>query len=188
MCLDAVDRSCESGRYDCREMAVSAAPSVGLASVVRLGAASSEFTSFCLCHSSGSVPAASMYLRLNLSHDDRCLAHVLLAHRFIDRLLGVRGRGVSSVLLWASSVHTFGLKDPIHIVGLSDAGIVESVDQVKPRRIHRRGHRGLVLELPVLIDPPSLGSRVIALPCGSCPEPSYFVQRRSAISAMRPRA
>jgi hypothetical protein len=163
-CQDVVNRWCVSGTYDSRELAGSAAPSVGLAAVVRLGPASAELASFCLCHSAISVPVETMYLRLNLLWESGALDGVVAVSGFTDRLLGIRRPDVSSVLLWTSSVHTFGLKDPIRVVTLTDDGVVAARSIVPPRRVHRRSGRGWILEMSTSIEAPPLGTRIIALP------------------------
>ena len=146
-------------------MAGSAAPSVGLAAVVRLGAASAELTSFCLCHSATSVPAEMTYQRLNLCWEPGGVTGVDVAIDFSGRLLGMRRGPTKSVLLWTASIHTFGLAEPIRVVRLSDEGVVEALDVVPRRRIHRRGGSGWILEMPVSVDPPERGTKVMALPC-----------------------
>ncbi len=105
------------------------------------------------------------YQRLNLCWGSGGVAGVLIADDFSSRLLGMRRVGAKSVLLWTSSVHTFGLAEPIRVVHLMNDGVVEALAVVAKRRIHRRGGLGWILEMPVSVEPPELGIKVMALPC-----------------------
>jgi hypothetical protein len=122
-----------------RDARVSAATSVGLAAVVRLGTASAEFTSFCLCHSRASVPAALMYRAtksrtVDLNADAWALPDVHVLCTPWERYIGVRA-DASSVMLLTRSIHTFTMRTPLPIMVLDLQGTVVGAEIVLPRRV-----------------------------------------------------
>jgi len=72
-----------------------------------------------------------------------------LAHTFADRFFGTTRLPSGSVLvLRARSVHSFGMRDPIEIVGL-DAGMkVVAIRTLRPNRIALIASARLIMELP----------------------------------------
>jgi len=122
-----------------RDARVSAATSVGLAAVVRLGTASAEFTSFCLCHSRASVPAGLMYRAtksriVDLNADAWTLPEVHVLGTPWQRYVGIRA-DASSVMLLTRSVHTFTMHTPLRIMVLDIQGTVVRAEVMLPRRI-----------------------------------------------------
>lgn len=104
--------------------AESAAASVGLAAVVRLRATSTQFASFCLCHSAGIVPVSRLYRRVDLSAQGWLCPDVGVPVGFWQRLIGIAARDIDAVLIRAWSVHTYGLGRPIAVCAIAEDGRV----------------------------------------------------------------
>lgn len=84
---------------------------------------------------------------------------VLRAEGFADRFRGLKGLDPgTSLLLATSSVHSVGLGRPFTAVGLTDGFVVAGSRVVKPNRIARFPGCSYVLELPIDVPPPSVGS------------------------------
>lgn len=67
---------------------------------------------------------------------------------FKDRFMGLRTRGVDSVLIDRRSIHTFGLKEEIEIVAIArDMTVIES-RSIAPNRVVTIRSAGSILELP----------------------------------------
>jgi uncharacterized membrane protein (UPF0127 family) len=84
-----------------------------------------------------------------------------LAAGFVDRLLGIRrvppGK---AIVLPTRSVHSFGQRDPIEIVGLDGAMRVVATRTLKPRRIGVLPSARMIIELPAGSRVPSLSDLV----------------------------
>lgn len=83
------------------------------------------------------------------------------ATSFLDRLLGLRSSGSRpSLFMRASSVHTFGMKTPIAVVGL-DAGLrVIGAREVSPGRVVWFRRARYVLEMPSGTSLPASGTQI----------------------------
>ena len=140
---------------------VLAATGVWLAAVVRLRAAGAQFTSFCLCHSEGSVPVPLEYRRRTLGWSDGWLTCVVL-EGFGQRRAGIRGVG-DPVMLWTRSIHTFGMDRAIESVWIDKRGVVESIRRLSPGRLVVRSRPFVVIEAFELDRMPNVGDRVTVL-------------------------
>jgi hypothetical protein len=88
---------------------------------------------------------------------------VSVASSFADRLLGIRREGTDGLLIRCSSVHGFGIRDPLRVVHLDGHGTVVHQDiLVTGRRTISRGV--WILELPIEARGPDTGARLIVLP------------------------
>ena len=162
-CRRGVHRSCEPELGDRKSgVAESAAAGVGLAAVVRLGTASPEFASFCLCHGATRVPGTLMYRRVRLTGGSWSLVDVCVLGTPLERLLGIRGADGSPVLLLARSIHTFTLSCPISVAVLSCDGLVISSTVMQPRRVLGLGARRWILEAAPDTELPRPGMRIVA--------------------------
>jgi hypothetical protein len=84
-----------------------------------------------------------------------------LARTFADRLLGVwRVPEGSTVVLPVSSVHSFGRRRPLEVVGLDAARRVVSLQVLEPNRIVVIPEARIIIETPVGAPLPALGDRV----------------------------
>jgi hypothetical protein len=98
--------------------------------------------------------------RVELSTADWA-ASAYLARTFIDRLLGVwRVPEGSTVLLPVSSVHSFGRRRPLEVVGLDALMRVTSSRTLRPNRVVVMPGARMVIEAPAGEPLPSLGDRV----------------------------
>lgn len=96
-----------------------------------------------------------------MSGDDWSPRPVFRAVSFGDRWRGLRGLDPdASMLLTTSSVHSFGLGRPFRAVGLTDALVVAGSRIVKPNRIAGFSGCSFVLELPIGVSPPRVGTRL----------------------------
>lgn len=80
------------------------------------------------------------------------------AGSFMDRYLGLKRAG--PVLMRAQSVHGFGMDRPFQAVGLSSALAVKAVKMVEPNRIAIFPGCRYVLELPLSVSAPDLGTEL----------------------------
>ena len=86
-----------------------------------------------------------------------------VASSFADRLLGIRREGTDGLLIQCSSVHGFGIRDPLRVVHLNGDGTVVHQDiLVTGRRSIARGV--WILELPIGVRGPATGARLVVLP------------------------
>lgn len=83
---------------------------------------------------------------------------VLVAHSFAERLIGLRGPNAGcGMLIRGRSVHGFGMKEPLLVVGLDRERRVVGFRILRPRRVvFMRGAREIV-ELPIGPLPPPRG-------------------------------
>lgn len=86
---------------------------------------------------------------------------VMEARGFLENLLGLRMvEPGEALLLERSSVHAMGIRRSFRAVGLSDDYVVMGVKTLRPWSVVRfRGCR-YVLELPLEVRPPAVGSRL----------------------------
>ena len=162
-CGRGVHRWCEPELADRkRGVAESAAASVWLAAVVRLGTASPEFASFCLCHSTTRVPSTLMYRRVRLSGGSWSMVDVRILVTPLERLRGIHGADGSPVLLLARSIHTLTLSDPISVAVLSLDGMVVLSTVMQPRRVLSATARHWFLEAVLDTELPRSGMQVAA--------------------------
>jgi hypothetical protein len=83
------------------------------------------------------------------------------ARTFIERLLGVwRVPEGATVVLPVSSVHSFGRRRPLEVVGLDAARLVVSVKTLKPNRIVVIPGARIIIEAPGGAPLPALGDHV----------------------------
>jgi hypothetical protein len=82
---------------------------------------------------------------------------VLYADRWLDRWRGVK-TGFDRVLLATDSVHSRGLGKPLQLVGVDGSGIVVAVSRLDPGSFARLRGASWILELPVVDEPPAVGS------------------------------
>lgn len=88
---------------------------------------------------------------------------VVVASSFADRLLGVRRRETDGLLIRSSSVHGYGIREPLRIVHLDIEGVVVHQDILMAgRRTPARG--AWILELPIRSPGPETGTRLVVLP------------------------
>jgi hypothetical protein len=122
--------------------------------VVGFAAAGAQLAALLLGHRGESVPATHQGAGIAgrwivLSAPDWKTPPVLAATTFAERLAGMRavppGRGM---LLWARTVHGWGLPGPIRLVRLDDAGTVAECRWLEPRRHVRWLQPAWTLELP----------------------------------------
>ncbi len=113
----------------------SAAARVGLTAVIRLRAAGAKLASFCLCHSAQRVPMTRPYRRIALHHELWTLEDVIIADSHRSRLMGLNLEGVSALVVWCASIHTFSMRRPIRVSEIDAAGRVTRVRVVPVRRI-----------------------------------------------------
>jgi hypothetical protein len=85
-----------------------------------------------------------------------------LALSFIDRLLGVwRVPAESTVVLPVRSVHSFGRREPLHVVGVDSSMSVISSKTLAPNRITFIAGARWIIEMPASEQPPSPGDDVV---------------------------
>lgn len=98
---------------------------------------------------------------VRLSSRDWSHEPVMEARGFFEHLLGLRSLGPGkALLLERSSVHSIGIPTTFRAIGLSDDYVVMDVKTLRPWSIVSfRGCRH-VLELPIDMDPPAVGSRL----------------------------
>lgn len=88
-------------------------------------------------------------------------ARAYLAHSFTDRLRGNRTLPPgSAVVLRTRSVHSFGQKDPIQIVGLDSNMRVVAIRTLMPNRISLLPSARMIVELPDGFPLPSVEDRM----------------------------
>ena len=88
---------------------------------------------------------------------------IAVATSFVDRLIGMRRRQTSGLLLRSSSVHAAGLGSPLRVVHLDAEGTVLHQDLLTAGR--RMAARGTwILELPLCAGRPDTGTRLTVLP------------------------
>ncbi|MEA3511231.1 MAG: hypothetical protein U9R51_07335 [Actinomycetota bacterium] len=98
-----------------------------------------------------------------LAFEDWRSPPVSVASSFADRLLGVRRQGADALLIRCSSVHGFGIRDPLRVIHLDGDGTVVHQDiLVTGRRTIARGV--WILELPIGVQGPDTGARLVVLP------------------------
>jgi uncharacterized membrane protein (UPF0127 family) len=84
-----------------------------------------------------------------------------LARTFTDRLLGAwRAPEASTVVLPVSSVHSFGRRHALEVVGLDAAGRVVAIKTLRPNRIVVMPGASMVIETPAGGPLPTLGDLV----------------------------
>lgn len=91
---------------------------------------------------------------------------VLLARNHRERLTGVRGRSVR-VLMRTATVHSWGIDEPLLLVGINSLGEVVALEVLRPRRMTRLRRAMWTLELPLSDEVPELGGRIQIYPAGS---------------------
>lgn len=83
------------------------------------------------------------------------------ATSFLDRLLGLRSPASRpSLVIQASSVHTFGMKTPIAVVGLDARMRVIGARQVPPGRVVWFRRARYMLEMPFGASLPESGTLI----------------------------
>jgi hypothetical protein len=114
----------------------------------------------------GSVPGDRRYRSRRtvvLASEDWRSPPVSVASSFADRLFGIRREGTDGLLIRCSSVHGFGIRDPLRVVHLDGDGTVVHQDiLVTGRRSIARGV--WTLELPIGVRGPATGARLVVLP------------------------
>jgi uncharacterized membrane protein (UPF0127 family) len=84
---------------------------------------------------------------------------VLVAHTFADRLKGLRHSSDDyGMLIKGPSVHGFGMKEPLLVIGLGERSTVVGYRTLFPRRVVWIRRAVEILELPVGLQPPSAGA------------------------------
>jgi uncharacterized membrane protein (UPF0127 family) len=85
----------------------------------------------------------------------------LLARTFLDRLLGVRRAPPGSALvIRARSVHGFGMRQPLRVIGLDADMRVVSTRTLRPNRVMVIPSARILVELPPSQPGPRIGDRV----------------------------
>jgi hypothetical protein len=100
--------------------------------------------------------------RLEVTGEGWRYTPVLWAESRYERWRGLRGRPDEAALLIATcSVHGLGLSRPFRAIGLTDGGLVQRIRTVDPGRVALlRGCR-YILELPLDVTPPRVGTRLM---------------------------
>jgi uncharacterized membrane protein (UPF0127 family) len=132
--------------------------------VVRLLAPSAQFTSFCLCHSGGSVPATHMNRRIQVRITSPTGRQWLasLASTFRDRFRGLRPHPMGrSMVFVASSVHGFGMHAKLGVIGVDDGGVVVGTRCLAPGKLVSIRDAAFVLEVPWEEGLPAPGDRLV---------------------------
>lgn len=89
-------------------------------------------------------------------------ARAYLARTFTDRLLGNRRLPRDSALVLPTrSVHSFGQREPIEIVGLDALMTVVAAKTLMPNRISVMPSARMIVELPCGSPVPSLDDRIV---------------------------
>lgn len=96
--------------------------------------------------------------KVRLSSVDWSYEPVLRAEGFLDHLRGLRGAPGRAVLLETSSVHGIGIGGPFHAVALSRDLEVTAARVVRPWRVATFRRTKYVMELPLEIEPPRVGT------------------------------
>lgn len=100
--------------------------------------------------------------RIRLSSGGWSHEPVMRAEGFLEHLRGLRMLDPgSAMLLDRSSVHAVGISQPFRAVGLSDDYVVMDVRIVRPWTAVRFRGCSYVVELPVDVDPPAVGARLV---------------------------
>jgi hypothetical protein len=88
-------------------------------------------------------------------------ADAVLAQGFLDRLLGnFRAPPGTPVLLRTRSIHTFGQRRPLSVVGIDAAMTVVDVRSVSPNRVAVIPGARLILEVPAGHEVPDVNQRI----------------------------
>lgn len=96
-----------------------------------------------------------------LSSQDWSHEPVMAARGFLEHLRGMKVlEPGDALLLEGSSVHAIGMTRPLRAVGLSDDYVVMDVKTLRPWTAVRFPGSSYVLELPLDLDPPAVGSRL----------------------------
>lgn len=86
---------------------------------------------------------------------------VRVATGFLDRLTGLRRAPIGEALLIrARSVHGFGMRHPLLVVGIDPDMTVIGTKTLRPRRVVGFREAIYLLELPIGSNPPSAGSPI----------------------------
>ncbi|MEX0864529.1 MAG: hypothetical protein WD269_06600 [Acidimicrobiia bacterium] len=86
---------------------------------------------------------------------------VRVATRFLDRLTGLSRAAIGdSLLIRARSVHGFGMRHPLLVVGIDSDMTVIGLKTLRPRRVVGFREAIYLLELPIGSNPPSAGSPI----------------------------
>ena len=114
----------------------------------------------------GRVPGAVGYRRVpsvTLACSDWQVRGVVVATTFRKRLLGIHSRAAGGLLVHATSVHGVGLAEPLHILHLSDSGVVVGHGVLAVGGLVRADDYW-VLETPIAAELPPLGAQLRVLP------------------------
>ena len=91
--------------------------------------------------------------------DDWSSPPVLVAHTFGQRWKGLKPRSLGiGMLIRGGSVHGFGMKEPLLVVGLDPERRVVGWETLLPGRFIRIGTAVEILELPAGAQPPPEGA------------------------------
>jgi hypothetical protein len=86
---------------------------------------------------------------------------VRVATGFLDRLIGLRRAPIGdSLLIRARSVHGFGMRNPLLVLGIDPDMNVIGTKTLRPRRVVGFREALYLLELPLGSNPPSAGSPI----------------------------
>lgn len=84
-----------------------------------------------------------------------------LARTFADRFLGVwSAPNGSAVVLRTASVHTFGRRRPLQLIGLDAGMTVVAIRTLKPNRVALIPSARIIVEMPAGSPVPAMGERV----------------------------
>lgn len=99
-------------------------------------------------------------VRLSTQEGSWTLRRVLLAITTRDRLTGINASGdFGGVMMRTRSVHTIGLRGPLHIIRISDEGVVAGVQRCEPGRLVL-SELSWVVEVSVHGPAPPIGARL----------------------------
>lgn len=99
--------------------------------------------------------------RITLAAEGWPAQQAFLATSFLERWRGTKPLPEgASLLLRTSSVHGFGLRDPLLLVAIDERMEVSAVEKLEPGAIAWFWRARFIIEMPVSTRPPTLGARL----------------------------
>ena len=97
------------------------------------------------------------YRRVGFRCGGWAIDDIRLAVGFRARLVGVRRKDIDTMLLPVRSIHTWGMRQPIRVIGIDASGVVIATAVVGPRSVVRWTAARWILEVPEEVPPPPIG-------------------------------
>ena len=99
----------------------------------------------------------SLIARVGVAEDYR----ITVPTRLVERIAGIRSTsGCRGVLLAGSTVHSWGMVDPLLVLALDGRGRVLTVRRLAPGTVWRHRGAAWMLELPVATRMPEVGAAI----------------------------